>query len=234
MTLVARREDRLKELATELERSHGVAAGYVAADLTDPTEWKRVAESVAERDLEVEILANNAGFGTFGPFHKLDPERELEEVRLNCEAVVALSSAYLPQMVERGRGAILNVASVAAFQPQPFNAIYAATKAFVLSFSEAIHAELAGTGVTVTAVCPGPVDSEFYKASGSQDAIARAAAITMSSSQCAETALRALELGRRNTIPGWPIKLVAFGSRSLPTSIKLPVAKRFLKNYAQS
>lgn len=232
VTLVARREERLRALAAELDHDCGVQAGYVVADLADPAEWQRLNETIAERGLQVEILVNNAGFGTVGPFHKSDLERELEEVRLNCEAVVALTGIYLPKMVERGRGAILNVASSAAFQPQPYNSVYAATKAFALSFSEAIHAELDGTGVTLTAVCPGPVHTEFSEVAGLERDMERVKVVTISAADCAEAALTALEQGKRAVIPGVATRIAVLGSRPLPTSFKLPVMKRIFGRHA--
>lgn len=232
VTLIARREERLKELAAEIERDHGVNAGYVAADLADAAQRAHVVETIADRGLQVEVVANNAGFGTTGSFHKLDLARELEMVRLNIEAVVDLTGRYLPQMVERGRGAVLNIASSAAFQPMPYDAVYAASKAFVLSFSEAVHVEVKSSGVTVTAVCPGPVRTEFAQIAGTEEELRRFAPLAMSGARCAEISLKALEQGKRAVIPGLPMKLAIYPSRPLPTSIKLPFAKTFFKSHA--
>lgn len=144
VTLVARREDRLNELAAEL----GESAHVHACDVTDPNARQGVADALAARGASVAILVNNAGFSTSGPFMKSDRDRELGMVRTNMEAVVDFCSLFGPGMAERGEGAILNVASTASFQPLPMQATYAATKAFVLSFTESLHAELAGSGVT--------------------------------------------------------------------------------------
>jgi short-subunit dehydrogenase len=163
--LVARREERLQSLASELERQHGVRAEVAACDLADPVQAESLPGLVSERGLAAGMLVNNAGFSTVGDVH-LNPDRQLGMVKVNCEALVSLTSALLPGMVERGSGAVINVASVAAFQPIPAQAVYAATKAFVLSFSEAVSAELKGTGVTMTALCPGPVATEFVEAAG--------------------------------------------------------------------
>ena len=141
-------------------------ADTVTCDLSSAAARHRMIQTVEKRGLAVEVLVNNAGFGSGGAFVDLDGDGETEMVRTNVEAVVGLVSTYLPDMVERGRGAILNVASLIAFQPVPFQATYGATKAFVLSFTDAIHEEVRGTGVSVTAVCPGPVRTEFGEQGG--------------------------------------------------------------------
>src|SRR4051812_35464799 len=160
VTLAARREDRLRELAAELEAS-GVRAEVVGCDVSDHDSRKRLAAELEARGLTVDVLVNNAGFSTSGPFVQSDPDKEEALVRTNIEAVVALCSLFVPAMSQRGRGAVLNVASTASFQPIPMQASYAASKAFVLSFTESLHAELRGSGVAVTALCPGPVKTEF-------------------------------------------------------------------------
>src|SRR6516225_9340534 len=147
--LVARRKPRLDELAEELRDKHGVRAEVIPCDLGKPAARTKLQERIGELGLDVEILVNNAGFATNGPFSESDPERELEQVRVLVEAVVALSSAFIPGMVERGRGAVLNVSSTAAMQPLPYSAGYSAAKSYVLTFSEALHQELSGKGVTV-------------------------------------------------------------------------------------
>ena len=159
VTLVARREDRLRELAGELERDHGVQADVAPCDLTDAAARERLAKRIA---LRVDILVNNAGFATGGPFHESDPERELQQVRLLCEAPVALLRRFLPGMVERRGGAVINVTSTAGMQPLPNSAGYAAAKAYLLSLSEAVHTEVRGHGVHVTALCPPPVHTELF------------------------------------------------------------------------
>ncbi|MGH7895618.1 MAG: SDR family NAD(P)-dependent oxidoreductase [Candidatus Binatia bacterium] len=159
--LVARRMDRLETLAAEIRSKHKVNAHVFGADLTQPTAVRAVTDAVAERGLVVDWLVNNAGFGTFGRFHEMPVGRELEEIRLNVEALVELTGRCTPGMVARGRGVVMNVSSVGGFVPSPYMATYTATKAFVLSFSEAIGAELAGTGVRVLCVCPGFTRTEF-------------------------------------------------------------------------
>jgi short-subunit dehydrogenase len=226
LTLVARREDRLSELATELHERHGVRVGIVACDLADASQRDLLATRVAELSLDVEVLVNNAGFGYAGNCVDADRERQVEMVRVNCEAVVDLSSRYLPEMVRRGRGAAINVASMAAFQPLPGSTTYAASKAFVLNYTEALHEELKGTGVTATAVCPGPVRTEFMNASGIERADRTPDFVWMSPEDVAEEAVKAAEAGKRAIVPG---KLNYAGSllgRHSPRKIVLPLSRR--------
>ena len=166
LVLVARRADRLEALAAELRRDARVAAQAIACDLVRPGGARELVEEVARRGLVVEWLVNNAGFGTSGRFDRLPVEGELDEIRLNVEALVELTRRCLPGMVERRRGVVMNVASVAGFAPGPYTATYNATKAFVVSFSEAIAAELKGTGVEVLCVCPGFTSTEFQEKAG--------------------------------------------------------------------
>ena len=160
LVLVARRAERLERLAAELPTDAHVIPCDLAADAAS------LPERVAELGVEVELLVNNAGFGTAGPFVEQDPGRDAEQVRLNCEAIVTLTHAFLPSMVERGRGGIINVASTAGMQPIPYESVYAATKAFAISFTDALHTELRGSGVRVLAVNPGPVPTEWQQVAG--------------------------------------------------------------------
>jgi short-subunit dehydrogenase len=163
LALVARRVDRLEALAKELGATHRIEATAIPCDLMQPDGPAGLVAELERRGLEVDWLVNNAGFGTFGKFHELPVERELEEVRLNAGAPVALAGLLLPGMVRRGRGAVINVASVAGFGPMALNATYSATKAFLIAFSEALAVDLAGTGVTVLCVCPGFTHTEFQE-----------------------------------------------------------------------
>ena len=166
LVLVARSGGKLAALADELSASFGVTADVVVADLAKPSAATELAESVAARDLQIDILVNNAGFGLFAPLYEADPGALTDMVRLNVEALVDLTRLYLPGMVERDRGAIVNVGSTAGFQPVPYMAVYGATKAFVLSFTGALWAETRGTGVRVTALCPGSTDTGFFDVAG--------------------------------------------------------------------
>jgi uncharacterized protein len=235
LVLVARRKDRLTALADELSDQYGVRVETIAADLGKPTLRSKIPGRIEELGLEVEILINNAGFATGGePFHEADPERELEQVRVDVEAVVALTSAFLPAMVRRGRGAILNVASTAGMQPMPYSAGYAAAKAYVLSFSEAIHQEVRGHGVTVTALAPGPVETDFWQIAGWETASGKSfersvPGALISAAQAAAAGIEGLERGERVVVPGLPIRAAMLASRYIPHMVKLPALERFMR-----
>jgi len=227
LTLVARREERLLELASELTERHGVAAGVLACDLGVAKERNRLAKEIERLELDLEILVNNAGFGYSGDFAEAPRKRQVEMVALNCDAVVDLCGHFLPAMKKRGAGAIINIASTASFQPLPGTATYAATKAFVLSFSEAVSAELAGTGVTMTAVCPGPVRTEFADNAGIGGAEDKMPDVFwMTPDQIAEAALTAADRGKRSVVPGVLNQAGSILGRHSPRSIALPLSKR--------
>jgi short-subunit dehydrogenase len=230
LTLTARREERLMDLAAELNRETGVRAGVIAADLGLAVERDRLAAEIAKAGLEVDVLVNNAGFGYNGAFVDLDRERLMSMVALNCEAVVDLCGRFLPEMVERGEGTVINIASTAAFQPLPRSATYAATKAFVLNLSEALHQELKGTGVTLTAICPGPVRSEFAERAGIGASEERSPDfLWMSSEQLAEEALDAAAKGKRAVVPGAFNLAGSWLGRFSPRKIVLPLGERIWK-----
>ena len=227
VTLVARREERLQDLAEELQKEHSVRAETLGADIGDPDGREAMAARLGELGLTVEVLVNNAGFGSGGRFVELDQEREVEMVRLNVEAVVALCGRFVPEMATRGRGAVLNVGSIASFQPVPRQATYGATKAFVLSFTEALHAELGGTGVTATALCPGPVRTEFTQAADMEDMESVVPDIFWAdSAEVAEDAVKGLEKGRRVVVPGVLNRATALGGQHAPRSLLLRAAQR--------
>lgn len=166
--LVARNAERLAALGGKLEQAHGVKAHVVPADLSRPDAPERLFEEVRSRGLAVEFLVNNAGFGSTGPFLEHELAREVEMVELNCTALLKLTHLFARPMRERGSGRILNIASTAGFQPGPYMATYYATKAFVVSFSEALAYELKGTGVSVTCYCPGATHTEFATRAGNE------------------------------------------------------------------
>jgi uncharacterized protein len=229
VTLVARRTERLDQLAAELRESEGVRAETLGYDLGDAGQRERMLAELGERGLTVEVLVNNAGFGSGGRFDQLDQEREVEMVRLNVEAVVALCGRFVPPMVARGEGAVLNVASTAAFQPLPRQATYSATKAFVLAFTDAIHADLEGTGVTATALCPGPVKTEFVEAAGISKAAEDVPEMLWAKSpQVAEQGVLGLEREKRVVVPGGLLnRATALGGQHVPRSLLLRAAGRF-------
>ncbi|MGH2954236.1 MAG: SDR family NAD(P)-dependent oxidoreductase [Solirubrobacterales bacterium] len=227
LTLVARREQRLRELGAELSGAGGVRTEVISADLGEAAERDRVASRVEELGLTVDILVNNAGFGSADDVARADRERLVEMVRVNCEALLDLQVRYLREMVDRGRGAVINIASTAAFQPIPGTATYAATKAFVLSLSEATHAEVSRDGVTVTAVCPGPVKTEFVGAAGL--AAAEDNLPGMFWTDVADVAREAVDgaaKNRRVVVPGLMNRAGAITGQHAPRALALPFIKR--------
>jgi short-subunit dehydrogenase len=231
--LVARRGDRLRKLAEDIERDYGVRADVAACDLADPSERSDLPELVTTAGLEVDILVNNAGFTTVGDVHE-NPERQLGMVRVNVEALVDLTTRWLPGMVARGRGAVIQVASVAAFNPIPVQAVYAATKAFVLSFSEATSAELKGTGVTMTALCPGPVSTEFTEAGGFKTESPGPSFIWSTAADVAKAGIEGADNGKRVVVPGIANRLTANFGRHGPRSVLLgPFASTYRKTIGE-
>ena len=194
VALVARRLDRLESLAREIERDAKVSAHAIACDLVAPGAGATLAAEVERRGLTVDWLVNNAGFGTVGRYYKLPLERELEELRLNVGVLMELTRRFLPAMVQRGRGAVMNIASMAAFAPGPYMATYCATKAFVMSFSESIADEVKGTGVSVLCVCPGFTRTEFQQ-QAHVDTSAIPGFVWMSAEEVADQAVRGVGRG---------------------------------------
>jgi short-subunit dehydrogenase len=222
LTLVARREERLRALAEELSGRHDVRAEAIAADLGTAAARDEVASRISALGLEVEVLVNNAGFGGSG-----DREREVAMVELNCVALLDLQSRYLPAMLERRRGAVINIASTSAFQPLPGTATYAATKAFVLSLSEAVHEEVKSSGVTVTAICPGPVKTEFMEVAGLDRAEGKVPGIFWSSAdEVGQAAVEAAEKGKRAVVIGLLNRAGTITGQHAPRALVLPLAKR--------
>jgi short-subunit dehydrogenase len=231
--LVARREDRLRELAAEVQREYDVRAEFLACDLADPAERQRLREEVANRGLDVGILVNNAGFTTVGDVHE-NPDRQLGMVRVNVEALVDLTTMWLPGMTERGSGAVIQVASVAGFQPIPVQSVYAATKAFVLHFSEATAAELKGTGVTMTALCPGPVETEFVEAGGFKHDNMGPSFVWSSAADVARAGIEGAEKGKRVVLPGAVARVSAKLGRHAPRSVVLgPYANAYRRTIGE-
>lgn len=226
VTLVARRADRLETLAAELRRATGVTVGVEACDLgDDAARWSLIGR-ISEADVHVSGVVNNAGFGTYGRFDGLPLDREQAMVRLNVLALHELTGAFLWPMVEAGAGAILNVGSVAAFQPLPGFATYAATKSFVQTFSESLHAELAGTGVSVTTLSPGPVATEFGEVAGVGNIEDSAPGGAVPAADVAAAAVRGMLHGKRSVVPGVATKGMVLGGRFVPRTLLLPAAKR--------
>jgi len=221
VVLVARSEDKLRELATELERTHKIAAHVIVADLTRPD----APQHIFERAPAIDILVNNAGFGTSGKFADADLRTELEMIQVNVTALTHLTKLFLAPMLQRGHGRILNVASTAAFQPGPLMAVYYATKAYVLSFSEAIAEELRGTGVTMTVLCPGPTATGFQKTADLGSETLLKVMRPVSSMSVARVGYRALMRGQRVVIPGLKNKIGVQSIRMTPRALATRVVR---------
>ncbi len=221
LLLVARRRDRLEELADGLRDEYSVAIEVLPLDLGDAEARGQLAERL--RNDPIAGLCNSAGFGTSGAFHTLPVERESEQVTLNALALMELTHAALPGMVDRGAGAVLNIASIAAFQPLPGMAVYSATKAFVQTFSEAVHEGLHGTGVSCTVLCPGPVPTEWAEIADAEHVNIGLAQV--SPRDVAAAAVAGMIDGKRSVVPGVVPKVASMGGRFVPRSVLLPALR---------
>ena len=224
--LVARSEEKLITLCNELGRSNSIRAQYVALDLSLPESPAQLFDEAQKRGLTIDLLVNNAGFGSFGDFSKADPARELNMIDLNIKALVELTYRFLQSMRERKQGAIVNVASTAAFQGVPYMATYAATKAFVLSFSEALWEENRAFGVKVMALCPGVTETNFFEAARGEKPPARA---SQTPEEVVETALRGLARGKSHVISGWINRVMTESERLAPRSLVTRMAGRMMR-----
>ena len=221
LVLVARRADRLETLAAELPTQ----ARVIACDLG--AEAAELPGRVNELGVEVELLVNNAGFGTHDRFWEIPEGRDAEMVRVNCEAVVILTRAFLPQMVKRGRGGVIVVASTAGMQPLAYEAVYSASKAFALTFTEALHTELRGSGVGCMAVNPGPVPTEWQQVAGWDEMTKRPG--TISAEQCVRESLAAYDRGARSVVPGGLFRWAMRATALAPKPLKLRIAERIYR-----
>lgn len=222
VVLTARSADKLGELAASL----GSAAHVLAADLSDRADRAALPQRVADLGLVVDVLVNNAGLSTSGPVAESDPAAELNLVEVDVNAVVDLCSRFVPGMVERGRGAVLNVGSVGGFGPLPGQAAYGAAKAFVLSYTQALGQELQGTGVSAATLCPGPVKTGFGAAAGISDADAEASlpkVMWVDADEVARTAVDGLAAGKTVIVPGVFNRVGAAAYRVLPRRLLLPI-----------
>lgn len=226
VVLVGRRRERLEALGEELTRNYGVETEIVVADLAEPDAPARVAREAAERRGAIEALVNAAGLGVHGFFTATPLERELETIRVNVVALTELTKLSLPGMIERRRGMILNLASTAAFQPGPLMAVYYATKAYVLSFTEALAEELAGTGVTATALTPGPTDTEFQGRAGVADTLLFRGPFVLDPATVARIGWEGAKRGKRVVIPGLANRILAQSTRIVPRKLATRLARR--------
>jgi short-subunit dehydrogenase len=223
LVLAGRDEARLSAVTQRVDTNVELVVGDLGTDAG-------VDELLARLDgRDIDVLVNNAGFGTYGPFAEIDAGREHELVAVNVDALVRLTHAVLPGMVVRGRGGILNVASTIAFQPGPYQATYGASKAFVLSLSQALWAETRGTGVTVTALCPGPTRTGFVDALGSDVSHTAVYRHLAAPEPVVAAGLRALDRGRAVVVPGWRYRVMATGGRLMPGWISALIGGRMLQ-----
>ncbi|QRO00807.1 SDR family oxidoreductase [Archangium violaceum] len=227
LVLVARRTEPMHALAQQLEKAHGVPSVVVGADLGSPEGVRTVMREVSTRQLDLEVLVNNAGFGLAGGFEVLPAEQQLGMIDLNIRALTALTREVLPGMLARRRGYVLNVSSSAAFQPGPLMSVYYASKAYVQSFSNALHEEMRGRGVTVTALCPGYTETEFAAraAEHQRPRLFSGPLGSLDARQVAELGYRAMVRGRAVVVPGFTNRLGAWLMPFTPLAVKLRITR---------
>lgn len=230
LLLVARSEDKLITLCNELGRSQRIRAQFVAMDLAERDAPQQLFDETVKRDLQIDFLINNAGFGSMGDFARLDRENELKMIDLNVRALVDLTYRFLTPMRERQSGRIINVASTAGFQPVPFMATYAATKAFVLSFTEALWEENRTHGIRIMALCPGVTDTNFFEASRMNRPPART---SQTPDQVVDTALRAFKRGKSSVISGWTNLVMTESERVLPRKLVLRTMGAVMRSHSE-
>jgi short-subunit dehydrogenase len=227
LVLVARSAGRLEELAGELRSRHGVTARVMAKDLARPESPEEIFRELEAAGVAVDVLVNNAGLGTFGPFAETDLGKELEELQLNVVTLTHLTKKFLPGMLARRRGGVLNVASTAGFQPGPWMAVYYATKAYVISFSEALAEELGGTGVTVSVLCPGPTETGFQQRAGMETSKLFSGLLKVAgAAPVARAGYEGFRAGKRVVIPGLLNKVGVQSIRLTPRALATKIIKK--------
>ena len=228
LIIIARREERLRELADSLKEKHGTKSMIIPKDLSHVYAPKEIFDSIKIAGTNVDVLINNAGFDIYGNFYETDYEKELDMMNVNCVALTYLTKLFLPDMIERGSGKILNMGSIASIVAAPLNALYCATKAYVLSMSLAIGEELKNTGVSVTCLCPGATKTEFHKVADMED-IKIMEGNVMSAEKVAKIGYKGLMKGKRVVIPGFVNKLQAFITRFVSRKKITQIAKSYME-----
>ncbi len=226
LVLVARSVDKLNVLALELEKANNVKTHTISLDLSVPGAGRVLAGEVRELGLVIDVLVNNAGFADFGPFVDADPDKTIQMAQLNMVTLTELTQALLPGMVARRQGRVLNVASTAAFMPGPLMAVYYSTKAFVLHFSEAVHEELKGSGVTITALCPGPTETGFQQRAAMENSKLVKGKKIMSAEKVAALGVAGMLKGKPLVVTGLKNKWQAMSPKFAPRSIIPGMVKR--------
>ena len=227
LVLVARDQGKLQERRHEFESSYGVNVKTIAIDLADPQSVSKIESQLKKDCIHIDVLVNNAGFGAMGKFAELDLQKQLDMIQVNVKALTELTGRFLPAMLTNGNGKIMNVASTAAFQPGPLQAVYYATKAYVLLYSEALANELNGTGITVSVLCPGPTATEFQQRAGFGNVLLMKGHV-MSAEKVAKIGYKHFQREKRVIIPGILNKVLAQGVRFAPRRFTTAVA-RFLQ-----
>jgi short-subunit dehydrogenase len=226
LVIVARNRERLESVGRELTEEYGVRVSVIGMDLADSAAASALETELSRRGIQVDVLVNNAGFGVYGLFSETPIEDEIAMIEVNVAAVTRLTKAFLRGMLERRRGGILNVASTAAFQPGPVMAVYYATKAYVLSFTEALASETAGTGVTVTALCPGPTHTGFQRRAGFKAIPLFRGPLVTDAAAVARAGWRGMKRGKRVVVPGLANKILIQGERLAPRRLATTIAHR--------
>jgi len=224
LVLVSRSEEMLAEICEDLQDKYGIDAYYIAADISMPGEPQRIYEETRSKGVGVDLLVNNAGTQVYAPFAEADWEETQTLIDLNVKSVTHLTHLFLPGMINRNHGHVLNIGSTASFVPGPNNAVYCAGKAFILSFSQAIAEELRGTGVGVTCLCPGVIDTAFVDKAGLNDTVITKLT-AMEPEPVAAAGIRAVQRGKWVHIPGWINKIYIFFQRFIPRRLLTRLAK---------
>jgi short-subunit dehydrogenase len=227
LILTSRVRSELREVAGELTSKYKVEVGTIAADLQDPNGPELLFDAICREAVLIDILVNNAGLGFRGKFWEIPIDNQMNIVRVNIEAVVRMTHLFLPQMIRRNQGRIMNTASIAGFEPGPLLAVYHASKAFVLSFTEALATELEDTKVTTTALCPGPTDTDFFPKAGMMDTKAFQKAHVMAPQEVAELAYKGLMRGDRTIVAGGANKALTFARRFMTEGAQAKMNKKF-------
>jgi uncharacterized protein len=227
LVLTSRVRSELREVAGELTSKYNVEVGTIAADLEDPNGPEMLFDAIRREAVLIDILVNNAGLGFRGRFWEIPIENQLKIIRVNDEAVVRMTHLFLPQMIRRNQGRIMNTASIAGFEPGPLLAVYHASKAFVLSFTEALATELEQTEITVTALCPGPTDTDFFPKAGLEDTKAFQKAHVMAPQEVAELGYKGLMRGDRTVVAGGSNKALVFARRFMTEGAQAKMNKKF-------
>src|SRR4029079_3848705 len=226
LVIVARNADRLDQAAGALEGKYGVKVTAIPSDLSVDGAAQRLYDAVVSEGIQIDYLVNNAGFGLAGEFADTDIDRELDMIQLNVAAVVHMTKLFMPPMMRRKKGRIMNVASTAAFYPGPLMSIYYASKAFVLSFAEAIAEELSGSGVTMTCLCPGPTETEFAEIAGTAKTRLFTQMAVKGADEVARLGYKAMMKGERVVVPGVRNKLLVQAERAAPRTLVTKIVRK--------